>query len=230
MKLTQWWRVLRSSQPDWWPSAPAWDNTPLQQTRWAVLDTETSGFSPAKDQLLSIAVVTVQNGSLPLSGQWYATVQAQETAEANDSVLVHRLTPGALVDGLPLAEALQQAAAFVADSPVLAFHHGHDRGFLKSAMYRIGYPMLPWRWLEMADALPVAWPDADEKFSTLDDWLAWQDIAVEERHHALEDAWVSALLWAKALVALQKQGIHTRADLMAAIRTRQRVRLLRQPG
>lgn len=230
MKLAHWWRVLRQPQPDWWPSSPAWDATPLSATRWVVLDTETSGFSPVNDRLLSVAVVTVRGASLPLAEQWYATVQPPEESDFNDSVLVHRLTPGALADGVPVAEAMRTLTEWVADAPVLAFHHGHDRGFIKAAMYQMGYPMLPWRWLEMADVLPIAWPEASDDFHTLDDWLAWQAIVVEERHHAWEDAWVSALLWVKALAALQQRGIHTRADLMSAMRARQRIRRMRQHG
>jgi hypothetical protein len=38
--------------------------------------------------------------------------------------------------GVSLAEGVETLARFVGDAPVLAFHHGHDRDFLRAALNR----------------------------------------------------------------------------------------------
>lgn len=220
MKLSQWWQIIRRDTPAWWPQAAALDNTALVTDRWIILDTETSGFSAQENKLLSLAAVTYEAGGLSLGGQWYATLNTTDTQGLGDSVVVHRLTASQLADGMDVQEGITTLAQFVGAAPVLAYHHGHDRNFIKAAMYRSGFPMLPWRWLEAADIFALAWPAAGFTQPSLDDWLAWHGIAVEERHHALEDAWVTAMLWLKAVPALAAQGIHTRAELAKALRAR----------
>lgn len=226
MKLSQWWRVIRQPTPAWWPTMAVLDHTPLAHGRLIILDTETSGFSAQRDQLLSLAAVTFEDGGLSVSGQWYATLNTTDSESLGDSVLVHRLTANQLADGMALSEGVITLAQFVANAPVLAFHHGHDRNFIKAAMYRSGYPMLPWRWLEAADVFALAWPKFGMNNPSLDDWLAWHEIVVGERHHALEDAWVTAMLWLKALPALAAQGISTRLELAQALQSQRA--LLRQ--
>lgn len=218
MSPADWWRRLRKPLPDWWPQAARLDGRALAGDRWVVLDTETSGLSPWRDRLLSLAAVSIEAGSLPVAGQWYATLDNAGAGGVGDSVLIHRLTPGLLAGGMSLAEGVETLARFVGDAPVLAFHHGHDRDFLRTALNRAGHPMLPWRWWEAADVLRLAWPDAPAELATLDDWLCWQRVPVDERHHAREDAWATAMLLLKALPRLDAQGIRTRAGLARALR------------
>lgn len=220
MKLSQWWQVIRRPLPAWWPQSAALDDTPLASDRIIILDTETSGFSAQQDQLLSLAAVTYEAGALSMGAQWYATLNTADAQGLGDSVLVHRLTASQLADGMDLNEGITTLAQFVGAAPVLAYHHGHDRNFIKAAMYRSGYPMLPWRWLEAADVFALAWPAAGLEHAGLDDWLQWHEIVVEERHHALEDAWVTAMLWLKAVPALAAQGITTRVGLVKAMRSK----------
>ncbi|MFX4681870.1 hypothetical protein ABTB34_20675, partial [Acinetobacter baumannii] len=74
MSPADWWRRLRRPLPDWWPQAARLDGRALAADRWVVLDTETSGLSPWRDRLLSLAAVSIEAGSLPVAGQWYATL------------------------------------------------------------------------------------------------------------------------------------------------------------
>lgn len=217
MSLLDWLRPLHRPLPDWWPARAVLDERSLLDERWVILDTETSGLVPARDHLLSLAAVTLEAASLPLAGQWYATLTSPDAAIA-DSVLIHRLTPGLLAGGMPVEAGLETLARFVGDAPVLAFHHGHDRAFLRSALLRAGYPELPWRWWEVGDVLALAWPDLDPAPKTLDDWLAVLNVRVDERHHALEDARATGLLLLKALPRLMARGITTRQALAQAIR------------
>lgn len=224
MSLFDWLRPLYRPLPAWWPVRAALDDRALLSDRWVILDTETSGLQPARDRLLSLAAVTLSQASLPLAQQWYATLDHQDAALPAGNVLIHRLTPGLLAGGMPVTEGLETLARFVGDAPVLAFHHGHDRSFLRSALLRAGYPELPWRWWEVGDVLTLAWPDLAPCPKTLDDWLTALQVRVDERHHALEDARATALLLLKALPRLAEQGITTRQQLAQAIGHLRRLR------
>lgn len=214
---------LVGERPDWWPAPAIMDDRPLLSDRWVIIDSESTGLSPARDRLLSVAAVTLASASLPVAGQWYATLSpptesAGELAQdMGDSVLIHRLTPGLIAGGMTLREAIETMCRFVGDAPVLAFHHGHDRAFLNRAARQTGFVHLPWHWWEVSDVLALAWPDIEPMPQGLDAWLAAQGVPVMERHHAQEDAWATALLLLKALPRLVARGIDTRAKLQAAV-------------
>lgn len=220
---------LVGERPDWWPKAAAMDDRPLLNDRWIILDSESSGLSPARDRLLSVAAVTLASASLPVAGQWYATLSPAAGAVSEglgDSVLIHRLTPGLIAGGMTLHEAIETLCRFVGDAPVLAFHHGHDRAFLNRAARQAGFVHLPWHWWEAGDLLALAWPDHDPPLRGLDAWLADQGVPVMARHHAQEDAWATALLLLKALPRLVARGLDTRARLQAAVQAHRQTRRL----
>ena len=122
---------LVGERPDWWPARAVMGDQPLLSDRWIIIDSESTGLSPARDRLLSVAAVTLASASLPVAEQWYATLSpaagaAGELAQdLGDSVLIHRLTPGLIAGGMTLREAIETMCRFVGDAPVLAFHHGH---------------------------------------------------------------------------------------------------------
>ena len=224
MNLFDWLgQRLAGQRPDWWPARAAMDERPLLSDRWIILDSESSGLSPARDHLLSLAAVTLDHAALPVAEQWYATLSPTAGAagelveDLRDSVLIHRLTPGLLAGGMTLREAIETLCRFVGDAPVLAFHHGHDRAFLNRAARQAGFVHLPWHWWEAGDLLTLAWPELQPVPQGLDAWLQAQGVPVLERHHAQEDAWATALLLLKALPRLAARGLDTRARLQAAI-------------
>ncbi|MFJ4113165.1 PolC-type DNA polymerase III [Pseudomonas sp. NPDC089758] len=165
----------------------------LREQRWVVLDLETSGLNPNRDQVLSIGAVAIEDGAIDFSQQFERTLHrpAQKT---NASVLIHGLGPSALAAGSDPAEALLELLEFMGDSPVLAFHAPFDQRMLARALketlgYRLQQPFL-----DVAELAPMLNPDTVLREAGLDDWVARFGLQVDERHHASADAQVTAEL------------------------------------
>ena len=91
----------------------------LREQRWVVLDLETSGLNPNRDQVLSIGAVAIEDGAIDFAQQFERTLY-RPTQKTNASVLIHGLGPSALAAGCDPAEALIDLLDFIGDSPDVA--------------------------------------------------------------------------------------------------------------
>lgn len=169
-------------------------------TRWVVLDVETSGLDSARDQLLSIGAVSlVQHGARwhvhPADSLHVALQQVRPSTHQN--ILVHGLGQAAQRAGEEPRLGLQRFFDYVHTSPVLAFHAAFDRAFVARAARAHGCKMPDNPWLDLAQLVPVLEPKAGLK--SLDEWLRHYDIPVSARHNAAADAYLTALLALRAL-------------------------------
>lgn len=175
------------------PSPPPLSVKSLREQRWVVLDLETSGLNLARDQVLSMGAVAIEDGAIDFGQQFERTLHrpAQKTSP---SVLIHGLGPDALAAGCDPAEALLDLLEFIGDSPVLAFHAAFDQHMLGRALkeslgYRLQHPFL-----DVAHLAPLLNPDVVLREAGLDDWIARFGLQVPARHHASADAQVTAEL------------------------------------
>lgn len=163
----------------------------LREQRWVVLDLETSGLNPSRDQVLSIGAVAIEDGAIDFSQQFERTLH-RPTQKTNASVLIHGLGPSALAAGCDPAEALLDLLEFIGTSPVLAFHAPFDQRMLARALKQsLGY-RLQQHFLDVAELAPMLNPDTVLREARLDDWVARFGLHIEERHHASADAQVTA--------------------------------------
>ena len=165
----------------------------LREQRWVVLDLETSGLNPNRDQVLSVGAVAIEDGAIDFSQQFERTLH-RPTQKTNASVLIHGLGPSALAAGCDPAEALLDLLEFIGTSPVLAFHAPFDQRMLARALkeslgYRLQHPFL-----DVAELAPMLNPDTELREADLDDWVTRFGLQVDERHHASADAQVTAEL------------------------------------
>jgi DNA polymerase-3 subunit epsilon len=110
----------------------------------------------------------------------------------------------------------------VGSAPVLAYHAGFDRAVLRRA-YQIERMRQPrWRWLDLADALPAAFPALEA--GSLDAWMRALGVQCARRHQAAADVWATAQLLLKAWPHWQRQGLSSWPDLT---RQAEQVRWLR---
>ena len=65
------------------------DSTPADQLRFVVLDTETTGFDPRRDRIITIGAVAVANGEILFEDWFEALIQI---AYNTSSVTVHGIT------------------------------------------------------------------------------------------------------------------------------------------
>lgn len=216
MKLFNWlWRPVQpgnaalASRLAALPAAPqalAADVT-LRQQRWVVVDVETTGLSLARDHVLSIGAVAIEDGAVTPSRSFARTLA--RTHKPGPSVLLHGLGPGALAAGCAPEQALLEFLEFTGSSPLLAFHAAFDQHMLARAMKQsLGY-----RWqapfLDVAELAPLLLPDGPRQGAGLDEWIAHLRLEINERHHAVADAQVTAEAAMMLFSHARRQGLDT---------------------
>lgn len=182
--------------------------------RWVVVDCETSGLDVARDRLLSIGAVALQEGRIGIADA-FSRLLRQDAPSAAHNILVHGIGGDAQSTGEEPAQVLREFAAFAGDGPLVAFHAPFDRAVLERAMRAHG---LRWKrkWLDVADLLRVLFSARAKQCRGLDDWLQAFGIAHEARHDALGDAYATAQLMQVALQEARRHGFSSARDVLSA--------------
>jgi DNA polymerase III subunit epsilon len=191
---------------------PALD-TPFRESRYGVVDVETSGLDLNRDRLISIGAVVVENGAIVLGERFYAILQ-QESTSSRENIEVHGIGGTAQMNGAPAPEVLLSFLEFLGHSPLVAFHVTFDETMIRRAIREyLGFDFKH-PWLDLAYLMPALNPERAARLRSLDDWLNCFSIRNDDRHNALSDALATAQLLQVAL----SQAPKARAENYAALR------------
>lgn len=175
------------------------------QSRYVVVDVETTGLNLLQDRLISIGAVAVVGGRILLEDSFSAVLQQRE-ASSKENILVHGISGSKQREGLPPEEVLLAFLEFVDLSPLVAFHVEFDETMVRRAMrtylkFNFKHP-----WLDLAYVMPALEPAKAAKCRSLDDWVDTFGIRIDMRHDALADALATAQLLQVALALAGKRG------------------------
>ncbi|MDQ3271034.1 MAG: exonuclease domain-containing protein, partial [Pseudomonadota bacterium] len=133
----------------------------VDEDRWVVLDVETSGLDPQRDQLLAIAAIAVQLDwptrrlSITPGDSFEVVLRQSEVASGKDNILLHGIGVQRQRDGEPMADGLRAFARFAGNSPLLAFHAPFDQAMIgRFVQAHLGAP-LPNRWVDIEQLCAV---------------------------------------------------------------------------
>lgn len=118
-----------------------------------VLDTETTGFSLAHDELTQIAAARVENGEIV---DWFVTFVNPGKPIPEDVAHLTDIHDEDVADAPSASEALADLAAFVGDAVVVAHNAEFDRNF--TTKHPTGYPLLENTWVDSLDLSRIALP------------------------------------------------------------------------
>ena len=186
------------------------DDTPAGQVRFVVLDSETTGFSPVLDRILTIGAVVVQDGEIRLDDSFDAMLRVTGDVGPVD---VHGVTPDQTRQGYDEGDAVQRFLAYLRDGVIVGHHIGHDVSMLDAALERMGSDVrLLNRTLDTADlALHLAQDGAfaDRALPghiTLDSLADLFGVIPHDRHTASGDAFITALVFLRLLKLASRHG------------------------
>jgi DNA polymerase-3 subunit epsilon len=186
------------------------DDTPAEQVRFVVLDSETTGFSPVLDRILTIGAVVVQDGEIRLDDSFDALLRVTGDVGPVD---VHGVTPEQTRRGHDEREAVEAFLMWLRDGVIVGHHIGHDVSMLDAALERMGSDArLLNRTLDTADlTLHLA---RDGAFAgatlpahiTLDTLADLFGVIPHDRHTASGDAFITALIFLRLLKLAARHG------------------------
>lgn len=190
--LSSWWLAL-VHRPAVAPVPPS--------RRWLVVDVESSGLNPRRDQLLAIAAVGVhfdedfRHPCIELGDAFEVLIrpsagEGQAADKAN--ILIHRIGVGAQRSAREAGDALQAWSAFAGDAPLVAYHSAFDQAMMDRAMKAAFGRPLPNPWLDLEPVAALV--HQDPRYRPLDHWLDRHHIGCLIRHQAAADALATAEL------------------------------------
>jgi DNA polymerase III subunit epsilon len=226
-------RILRkiSGQKDLHPSALKHltgimqinQNTPIQEAKYLVFDTELTGLSIKKDSIVSIGALKMHGGKIDLNEIYYRVVDPRAKL-TGQSVLIHGITPSEASECPTLEVLLPEFLDFCSNRIIVGHFVAIDLAFINKEMTKLfGFPlqnpavdtMKVYQWIRKNEEQLCSYhAGLSEKM----DLLSLADrysISVNKAHHALDDAFVTAQLFQRFIALTAKFGVRTIADLVS---------------
>src|SRR4051794_23626896 len=112
-------------------------NTPWREADFTVIDLETTGLDPVRDEIISFATVTVSGGRVRAHDARYELVRPGRMPDA-ETIRIHGLREADLVDAPPLQDQLERLIEPLTGRALVAHVAAVERGFLGAALRRHG--------------------------------------------------------------------------------------------
>lgn len=192
-------------------------NTPVEELRFVVFDTETTGLNPVKDKLLSIGAVEVQGNDMVVGHTFDCLVrQKKEDTQQAEAIQVHGILPGEAEADLLEEKATQDFLAFVDNAILVAHHVKFDVLVIETALKKYGGDSLKNYKLDTVDLAKRAQPlgRGTTNAYNLDALGCQYNIPLHDRHTAAGDAYITGVLLLKLLARLRHRGVKTLRDLL----------------
>jgi DNA polymerase-3 subunit epsilon len=111
--------------------------TPWREARFVVVDLETTGLDPRRDEIVSFAAIPV-DGACIVAGDVLVGLVRPETPPPGSSIEIHGLRPADLATAAPAAEALAPLAAAMEGRTMVAHAAWVERDFLGPPLRALG--------------------------------------------------------------------------------------------
>ena len=192
------------------------DDTPVDQVRFVVLDSETTGLDPRHDRLITIGSVGVRAGEIEIDDSFDALIRVEENTSA---VAVHGVTRDESRSGIEEPDALERFLAYVRDGVIMGHHIGHDIATFDAACERHWGMHLLNRSIDTMDL--TLHLEQDGAFAgrppirqfTLDALSEMFGVIAHDRHTAGGDAFITA----QVLLRLLKLAARCRRTTLGSI-------------
>lgn len=197
---------------------PLSGKTPVEELRFFVLDTETTGLDIKKDHLLSIGAIGVHGNMIHVNDSFEGVIQNDMEA-VRDTIHIHGILPSESARGIPEDRMLLEFLKYASRSIFVAHNVGFDRAMIDEALKRnFGARVLN----PVIDTMDLARRFESREFGpgevnagrySLDSLAESYGIDAHDRHTAWGDAMITARLLVVYLSAARARGIRTLADL-----------------
>lgn len=167
------------------------DTKQIEDTLFAVVDLETTGFDPRKDRIVQMAAVVV-NGTGEVVDEWDTVVRPESPEQyEHGAEHVHGISREMVENGMPLRQALTRIWS-ITDGKVLTAHNARfDVSFLEAESERVGMGRQVTRYLDTLALARSADKEKQRKHS-LEALCEHYGVERERAHEAMSDARATA--------------------------------------
>ena len=176
-----------------------WLFDPYEGDELVVLDTETTGLNPKRDEILSIGAVKVK-GDRILTSQSFEMFLKPSRAISTESIKIHHIRPCDLNHAIEPLEGVQKFLEFIGNRPLVGYYLEFDTAMLNRLIKPWLGITLPNRQIEVSglyfDKKIALIPQGniDLRFDTI---LRDLNIPRMGQHNALNDAIMTAMVYIK---------------------------------
>ncbi len=178
----------------------------LSQT-FVVLDIETTGLSAAKNKIIEIGAVKLENGGI--TDHFSTFVNPCEPIPA-DIVKLTSITDAMVADAPTIEAALPAFLDFANDAVIIAHNAHFDMGFMEHAAAALGF-IFHNTYLDTMALSRLLLPQLSRY--RLDTVARAMGISLEHHHRAVDDAETTAEIFLKFASQLEDQGVHTMEEI-----------------
>jgi DNA polymerase-3 subunit epsilon len=183
------------------------ESVSIEETRFVVLDTETTGFDYDNDRILCIGALILQNGTITIQDSFEVYIEQDHYDKS--TAQIHGILKAFVIQRPTELEALQQFLSFLGDAIIIAHHTIFDITMINKALERNGLPLLTNQHLDTAilykKTLIKSHLFERKDHYTLDDLADKFDISKKDRHTALGDAYITAIAFLKIVKKLKEK-------------------------
>ncbi|MFP3918881.1 exonuclease domain-containing protein [Lysinibacillus telephonicus] len=186
-------------------------HVPLNGLNVVVFDIETTGFSPEKgDSILSIGAIKMCGAKMLEEQEFYSLIQYDKEIPPN-IVQLTGITNEQVSTAPPLADVLIKFFEFIGDSTLVAHHATHERTFMQFASAKLFKTSFKHRIVDTSFLYKIVEPHFQNV--ALERLCEHNGIPIVDRHNALGDAKMTAMLWSIYLEKSLKIGCETLNDV-----------------
>ncbi|WP_372768864.1 PolC-type DNA polymerase III [Lutibacter sp.] len=174
----------------------------IENTRFVVFDTETTGLDILNDRVLSIGAIGIFNNIIDVADSF--EIYVKQDAFKAETVEIHGILKEGKLTKLSETEAMAHFIAYIGNSVLVAHHTAFDIEMINAALKRLDLPKLKNKTIDTGILYKKLEGKKDSHFN-LDVLCKKFNIPKHDRHTAAGDAFITALLFLKIIATLKKQ-------------------------
>jgi len=174
----------------------------IENTRFIVFDTETTGLNIDTDRILSIGAISIFNNVIDIADNFEIYLK-QDKFNAN-TVKIHGILKEGNLNKISESEAIKQFINYIGNSVLVAHHAAFDIQIINASLKRINLPKLKNKSIDTG-ILYKKLEGKKNKLFSLDVLCEEFNIPKHDRHTASGDAYITALLFLKIISKLKQE-------------------------
>lgn len=182
----------------------------IEETRFVVFDTETTGLDIKTDRILSIGAIAITDGIIDVADTFERYLIQQEFKA--ETVEIHGILKEGNLEKISEEKAIELFINYLGNGVIVAHHAAFDIEIINAALKRINLPKLKNKSIDTGILYKKLEGKKDNHFS-LDVLSKEFNIPMHDRHTASGDAYITALLFLKIISKIKKERTIHYSDL-----------------